>query len=497
MIVERPALERRVLASLEAGAHSCRARRLRHGRTSLLLRLARAHRRRSRPVPRLRGGATTPERCLAAIAPRRRALVARPPPSRAGVAARGVRRAARASSTTPRAADGGPVDVPARRVPRAPHVRELSRACATCSASSSRGSPRARRASCSRRASPRARIGCSATRRRASRSSTCRRSTRTKSQRARAALRRRRAATGRADVAPAVAALAGGRAGLRRRSLLEALGVDGPGDRSGRALAALFAPDGRLTARCRESYEFRLHRARGYGALKAILGDPRRRRAAEPHRDRAPPAPHAGLDEGLLSWLEDVDLVDVAAASATRIDDPLLRLYVRLYGRPVPPTDDESCARCARTRKARLAASRATPRRRRRRCPRPTRRHHRDRSTARSRDRAIIEIDCRTSSGLEFAAPDARPGLRRLRAPALRAPPAARRLSSIGPSARPDAVAADEHFDVEPLAVIGAFGRREAVVRQAAAVGLQPFLQRGLPVLGERRLGGLIAARRR
>ena len=38
------------------------------------------------------------------------------------------------------------------------------------------------------------------------------------------------------------------------------------------ALAALFAPDGRLTARCRESYEFRLHRARGYGALKAILG---------------------------------------------------------------------------------------------------------------------------------------------------------------------------------------------------------------------------------
>src|SRR6185295_12922001 len=38
------------------------------------------------------------------------------------------------------------------------------------------------------------------------------------------------------------------------------------------ALAALCSPDGRLTARARESYEFRLHRARGYGALKAILG---------------------------------------------------------------------------------------------------------------------------------------------------------------------------------------------------------------------------------
>ena len=31
-------------------------------------------------------------------------------------------------------------------------------------------------------------------------------------------------------------------------------------------------PDGRLTAFCRGCYEFRLHRARGYGALKAILG---------------------------------------------------------------------------------------------------------------------------------------------------------------------------------------------------------------------------------
>src|SRR5262249_61550739 len=37
------------------------------------------------------------------------------------------------------------------------------------------------------------------------------------------------------------------------------------------ALAALLAPDGRLARGCGYCYELRLHRARGYGALKAIL----------------------------------------------------------------------------------------------------------------------------------------------------------------------------------------------------------------------------------
>ena len=46
----------------------------------------------------------------------------------------------------------------------------------------------------------------------------------------------------------------------------------GPGIDPVAALAALMAPTGRLAARCRESYEMRLQRARGYGALKAILG---------------------------------------------------------------------------------------------------------------------------------------------------------------------------------------------------------------------------------
>ena len=37
------------------------------------------------------------------------------------------------------------------------------------------------------------------------------------------------------------------------------------------ALTALLSPAGTIATACRFSYELRLHRARGYGALKAIL----------------------------------------------------------------------------------------------------------------------------------------------------------------------------------------------------------------------------------
>ena len=101
-----------------------------------------------------------------------------------------------------------------------------------------------------------------------------------------------------ADIAPAVIALTGGRAAYINL-LLEALGTMGPAIDPVAALAALFAPEGRLTARCRESYEFRLHRARGYGALKAILGvlasdEPLNLTEISHHLHRTP-----GLDEGL------------------------------------------------------------------------------------------------------------------------------------------------------------------------------------------------------
>ena len=142
-----------------------------------------------------------------------------------------------------------------------------------------------------------------------------------------------------AQIAPAVAALTAGRAAYVHL-VVESLSTMGPATDPVAALAALFAPAGRLTARCRESYEFRLHRARGYGALKAILGilaanEPQNLTEISHHLRRTP-----GSTKDYLSWLEDVDLV-TCRSKRYSYEDPLLRLYVRLYGRPVPPTDDE------------------------------------------------------------------------------------------------------------------------------------------------------------
>jgi len=106
------------------------------------------------------------------------------------------------------------------------------------------------------------------------------------------------------------------------------------------ALTALLAPDGRLAAACCFSYERRLHRARGYGALKAILEILSQE---EPltlteiaHRLRRTP----GSTKDYLSWLDDVDLV-TARQKRYSFADPLLRLWVRLYCRAQPPTEEE------------------------------------------------------------------------------------------------------------------------------------------------------------
>jgi hypothetical protein len=138
-------------------------------------------------------------------------------------------------------------------------------------------------------------------------------------------------------VADPVLALAAGRAGYVAL-IVEALSSLGPAIDPVAALAALMAPTGRLAARCRESYELRLQRARGYGALKAILGilaDHERINLTEiaRHLHRTP-----GSTKDYLSWLEDVDLV-TSPRKRYSIEDPLLKLYIRLFGRPVPPTD--------------------------------------------------------------------------------------------------------------------------------------------------------------
>jgi Winged helix-turn-helix DNA-binding len=106
------------------------------------------------------------------------------------------------------------------------------------------------------------------------------------------------------------------------------------------ALSAIMAPRGDLAQACRYSYELRLHRARGYGALKAILEvlaeeEPLTLTEIAQRLRRTP-----GSTKDYLSWLEDVDLVTAHHKRYT-YTDPVLRLWVRLHCRPAPPSDDD------------------------------------------------------------------------------------------------------------------------------------------------------------
>jgi hypothetical protein len=105
-------------------------------------------------------------------------------------------------------------------------------------------------------------------------------------------------------------------------------------------LAALLAPDARLSKLCSFSYELRLHRARGYGALKAILEILAEQEGLtlteiSQRLQRTP-----GSTKDYLSWLEDVDLV-VSRSKRYSFTDPVLRLWVRLHCRPSAPTEDD------------------------------------------------------------------------------------------------------------------------------------------------------------
>jgi hypothetical protein len=185
--------------------------------------------------------------------------------------------------------------------------------------------------------------------------------------------------------AAAVAALSGGQAGYAH-IMLEALSGFSPSGDPVAALAALFSPDSRLTARCRESYEFRLHRARGYGALKAILGiladdEPQNLTEIAQRLLRTP-----GSTKDYLSWLEDVDLIAMHGKRYSYVD-PLLRLYVRLYARPVPPTDAQIVHEVRAYASARLPAAASGPPAAVAASPAP------DRNVDSDRPSGIIEID--------------------------------------------------------------------------------------------------------
>lgn len=140
----------------------------------------------------------------------------------------------------------------------------------------------------------------------------------------------------RGDTAGLVHALAGGRP--RYVQLLAEAAARGAGPVD--ALAAQMRPGAPLSTVCRLSCELRLHQARGRGTLRAILqllaaDEPLTLTEVAGRLGRTP-----GATRDYLSWLEDVDLVE-ARRKRYRFADPLLRLWVRLHGRGTPPSDED------------------------------------------------------------------------------------------------------------------------------------------------------------
>ena len=144
----------------------------------------------------------------------------------------------------------------------------------------------------------------------------------------------------RSELARFVHALAAGRPGYVAALAAALSAADAPGSDPVAALAAQMAAGAPLSQLCRFSYHVRLHRARGYGALKAILDilaetEPLTLTEVARRLGRTP-----GSTKDYLSWLEDVDLVE-AHEKRYRFSDPVLRLWVRLHGRPTAPGDRE------------------------------------------------------------------------------------------------------------------------------------------------------------
>jgi hypothetical protein len=126
------------------------------------------------------------------------------------------------------------------------------------------------------------------------------------------------------------------------------------------ALTALLSVDGAIDHWCRFCYELRLHRARGYGALKAILDILAEHEALTLTEISLRLHRTPGSTKDYLSWLEDVDLV-TSRQKRYSFTDPLLRLWVRLHCRPVPPNEEEVANDVQRYALARLPHSEPAP----------------------------------------------------------------------------------------------------------------------------------------
>ena len=140
----------------------------------------------------------------------------------------------------------------------------------------------------------------------------------------------------RRDTAGLVHALTGGRPRyVRLLAETTAARGDAPVD----ALAAGMRPGAHLATACRLSCELRMHRARGRGALGAVLhvlaaDEPLTLTEIAARLGRTP-----GAARDYLGWLEDVDLIE-ARRKRYRYVDPLLRLWVRLNAQAAPPSDE-------------------------------------------------------------------------------------------------------------------------------------------------------------
>ena len=375
------------------------------GRTTMLRRLQ-APLRRTAPASTSTssGRPTTPERFL-------RAVIAASPfaapvtrtPSRA--TPRDAFDATLAFFATGAGRRRRPGDVPARRSARAADLRELPRACAAPSSRAPRLPGRQpATASCWPRGTRRGRtpaardVSCRASAvpgRRGSSTAGDRRHAPAPSTGTDATRRRDGPRAGARATSPMRCALTDGRAAYveaiaetHARDAREPAGGDPVS-----ALAALMCPGGRLAARCGTRYELRLHRARGYGALKAILDDPRGGRTADADRGGAAAAPDAGIDQGL----------PVVARGRRPRDGSRRKRYrfrIRCCGcgsactavRPRPAT--RSCARRGPARMRSAAAVRparavAAPRRGRRRRREVGRRRRSDRLTTRPTATAV------------------------------------------------------------------------------------------------------------
>lgn len=145
----------------------------------------------------------------------------------------------------------------------------------------------------------------------------------------------------RAELARSVQALTGGRPSYVKLldDAMRELGGGRVCDDPVAALASQMRRGAPLWERCRFYYELRVHRARGYGSLKAILqvlAEEELLTLTEiAQRLRRTP----GSTRDYLSWLEDVDLISIRQKRYA-FTDPLLRLWVRLHCR-VEPMDQE------------------------------------------------------------------------------------------------------------------------------------------------------------